>query len=172
MSAPQQVCDADDYAKRSCREHQNFGKLIGSQNANQHGDPHSPPNPQSLSASNQGKTKDVPGVWPKLMDRQPRPELMRERPRSVQHGGGSPRRGQALARNVKAAGYGTGSDFPSWPPAACELCCAGSPVVVNSVPLTGAPTGAAFLQSRHLVRWQCREQITNVRCWSMYGWCR
>ena len=29
---------ADNHAKRSCREHQNFGKSIGSQNANQHGE--------------------------------------------------------------------------------------------------------------------------------------
>jgi hypothetical protein len=45
-STSRQVCDAEDYAKRSCCEHQNFGKPIGSQNAHQHGDPHSPPNPQ------------------------------------------------------------------------------------------------------------------------------
>ena len=59
MSTSRPVCDDDDHAKRSCREHQNFGKLVGSQNANDHGDPHSPPKPAILSASNGGKTKDI-----------------------------------------------------------------------------------------------------------------
>jgi len=44
-SSPMCIDFADNHAKRSCREHQNFGKSIGSQNANQHGDPHSPPRP-------------------------------------------------------------------------------------------------------------------------------
>jgi len=46
---PRLVCnDAGDHAQRSCREHQYFRKFVGSQNANQHGDPHGPPKPATI----------------------------------------------------------------------------------------------------------------------------
>jgi hypothetical protein len=50
---------ADNHAKRSCRQHQNFGKPIGSQNANQHGDPHSPPRPIIIVPLQLGKTESI-----------------------------------------------------------------------------------------------------------------
>jgi len=49
----------NNHAKRSCRQHQNFGKPIGSQNANQHGDPHSPPRPVIIVPLQIGKTESI-----------------------------------------------------------------------------------------------------------------
>ncbi len=59
MSTSSPIYGADNHAKRSCREHQNFGKPIGSQNANQHGDPHSPPRPVLIVPLQIGKTESI-----------------------------------------------------------------------------------------------------------------
>jgi hypothetical protein len=56
---PPPIRAADNHAKRSCREHQNFGRLIGSRNAKQHGDPHSPPRPAIIVVLQIGKTKGI-----------------------------------------------------------------------------------------------------------------
>src|SRR6516165_5523289 len=59
MSTSPPVRGANNHAKRGRGEHQNFRKLKGSQNANQHGDPHSPPETRDNCPLQIGKTKGI-----------------------------------------------------------------------------------------------------------------